>query len=126
MSAAARRYAEFAKAGTMVFRLDDVVSADFSRIEELHVLVVMRDGQRIEVRDIDAIDLAYLIKPSAVEGRRLAYARHAWAFHNLVAHPLMQVLAFFKFYKLAMRIHDGTAPKPKGARVPRAALKEKS
>ena len=115
------KYSDFAKAGTMVFRLDDVTSADFGRIEELLVVVVLRDGQRIEVRDIDAIDLAYLIKPSAVEGRRLAYARHAWAFHNLVAHPLMQVLAFFKAYKWAMQIHDSTVPKARGARTTRPA-----
>lgn len=115
---------DFAKAGTIVFRLDDVTSVDFSRIEELLIMVVLRDGQRIEVRDIDAIDLAYLVKPSVLEGRRLAYARHAWAFHNLVAHPLMQVLAFFKAYKWAMRVHDGTVPRARGARVVSEATPE--
>jgi hypothetical protein len=111
---------DFAKAGTTVFRLDDVTSADFSRIEDLVAIVVMRDGQRIEVRDIDAIDLAYLIKPSALEGKRLAFARHAWAIHNLFAHPLMQVLAFFKAYKRAMWVHDITVPRARGAKPPRA------
>ena len=42
----------------MVFALDCVVSADFSRIEHLEVQVVLRDGQRVTATHIDALELA--------------------------------------------------------------------
>jgi hypothetical protein len=107
---------EFGKVAGRVFRLEDVTSADFSRIEDLQASVTLRDGQTIEARDIDALELAYAIKPSVVEGKRLAYARHAWVFHNLVGHPLMQLLALFGAYRLAFRVHDATAPRARGAK----------
>jgi len=109
----------FAKAGTQVFRLDDITSADFSNIEQLAAVVRLRNGETFEAQGPDAIELAYAIKPSVLEGRRMAHARHAWAFHNLVAHPVMQILAFFKAYHRALWIHDSTVPKPLGAKPPR-------
>ena len=107
---------EFGKAAGRVFRLDDISTADFSRIEQLEATVTMRDGYVFDVRDIDALELAYAIKPSVVEGRRLRYARFAWMVHNLVGHPLMQVLALFKLYRWAFFIHDATAPRARGKR----------
>ncbi|MEX3984006.1 hypothetical protein AB4Y45_34015 [Paraburkholderia sp. EG287A] len=99
-----------------MFRLDDIAEADFTRIEQLEATVTMRNGHVFEVRDIDALELAYAIKPTVVEGRRLRYARFAWMVHNLIGHPLMQVLALFKLYRFAFWVHDATAPRAKGAR----------
>jgi hypothetical protein len=39
---------------------------------------------------------------------------HMWAIHNLFAHPLMQILAWFRLYKQAIWIHNITVPKPRG------------
>lgn len=107
---------DFGKAAGLVFRLDDISTADFSRIEHLEATVTMRNGHVFMARDIDALELAFAIKPTAVEGRRLRYARYAWMVHNLVGHPLMQVLALFKLYRCAFYIHDATAPRARGSR----------
>ena len=108
---------DFGKAAGRVFRLEDITSADFSRIEELVASVTLRNGQVFECRDIDALELAYAIKPTAVEGKRLRYARHAWVVHNLFGHPLMQLLAFFKLYRAAFKMHDATAPRAIGSKL---------
>jgi hypothetical protein len=111
-------HSQFGKAAGRVFRLDDIAEADFTRIEQLEATVTLRNGHIFEVRDIDALELAYAIKPSVVEGRRLRYARYAWLVHNLVGHPLMQLLALFKLYRYAFWVHDATAPRARGTRRP--------
>lgn len=60
-----------------------------------------------------AIELLWLIKPSALEGKRFHWRKHAWSIHNLFAHPIMQLLAYCRLYKWAIWIHDKTAPQPK-------------
>ncbi len=109
----------FAKAGTQVFPVSQVVLADFSRIEELKVRVELSNGRELMLSDIDAIEFALATKPSVLESRRLRWPRFAWAVHNLVGHPLMQLLAFVKAYRLAFLVHDGTVPRPVGRREPR-------
>ncbi len=104
----------FAKAGTLVFALDCVVSADFSRIEHLEAQVVLRDGQRVTATHIDALELALRIKPSVLENRRLRWPKHMWLVHNVLGHPLMHVLALLRCYKAAFWVHDATVPKPSG------------
>jgi hypothetical protein len=111
------RPCDFGKAAGRVFRLDDVTSADFSRIEELYATVTLRNGQTFECHDIDALELAFAIKPSAVEGKRLRYAKNAWLVHNLVGHPVMQLLAIFKRYRWAFWVHDATAPRALGSKA---------
>lgn len=114
------RPCDFGKASGRVFRLDDITSADFTRIEQLEASVTLRNGEVIHARDIDALELAYAIKPSVVEGKRLRYARHSWVVHNLFGHPLMQMLAFFGAYRKAFQVHDATAPRAIGAKPPKS------
>lgn len=33
-----------------------------------------------------------------------------WAVHNLIGHPLMEVLTWFGAKQLAKKVHDGTLP----------------
>ncbi len=106
----------FAKAGTLVFSLDRVVSADFSDIEQLRVRVLLTDASVVEATDIDAIELALLLKPSVLESRRLRWPKFAWFVHNMVGHPLMQLLALFGAYCWAFWVHDATVPRPLGAK----------
>ncbi|OPZ34125.1 MAG: hypothetical protein BWY99_02652 [Synergistetes bacterium ADurb.BinA166] len=84
---------------------------DLDRLEEG---VVVYDGR--EIRGQAAIDLVMRRCPEALEGRRLRWARNAWAFHNLVAHPLLQLLHWAGLTKLGLRIHDATVPRPSGLR----------
>lgn len=106
----------FAKAAGQVFALADVSRLDFSRIEELVVDVHLRDGSCLRATEIDALELAMLTKPSVLEGKRLRWAKRAWLVHNLVGHPLMQLLALFGCYRKAFAVHEATVPRPTGRR----------
>lgn len=106
----------FAKAGTQVFALSTIARIDFSRVEDLQADVHLNDGTVLTTQGIDTIELAMLTKPSVLESRRLRWPRHAWAVHNLIGHPVMQLLAFCKAYKKAFWVHDMTVPRPTGAK----------
>lgn len=105
--------AEYGKANGRVFKLADVVLVDFSKLPELEALITLSTGQQLTAYDIDALELAYALKPSVVEGRRLRHARFSWLVHNVIGHPLMQLLALVKCYKAAFWVHDVTVPKTK-------------
>jgi hypothetical protein len=106
---------EFVKAGDTIIRIDDIQSIDMARIEQ-GILNVTHKGGISEARDFDAFEIVMLLQPAAIEGRRLRWAKNAWAFHNLVAHPLMQVMVWLGFKKRAIWLHDVTVPKPIGLR----------
>lgn len=98
-----------------LIHLDFIRSIDFSKIEELKLIIHLKDGTtQITNNGLQTIDILMALKPSALESKRLQWPRFAWAIHNLIGHPLMQVLAFFKQYDLAMRVHDITIPRPLG------------
>lgn len=106
---------DFVKAGDIIIRLADIESIDMAQIEQ-GVLNVSHKGQVSVARDFDAFEILMLLHPAAIEGRRLRWAKNAWAFHNLVAHPLMQIMVWMGFKKQAIRLHDVTVPKPTGLR----------
>jgi len=55
--------------------------------------------------------------PEVIEGSPLyRWKRNAWAIHNLVGHPLLQVLSWAGRTKLGIRIHDLTVPGPVASR----------
>ena len=101
------------KAGDIGFSKDIIQYFDTRDLDRLLIHVYLKDGTLILVNGIDAIDFIMAICPKMIEGRRLKWAKHAWAVHNLFGHPIMQILAFFRCYKAAMWIHDVTVPKPK-------------
>jgi hypothetical protein len=86
---------------------------DISKIEQGEV-TVFSAGAEYVARGFDAIEVVMALKPSALEGRRLKWKRGAWAFHNVVGHPAMQLLAWMRLYKAAMWLHDVTTPTPRG------------
>lgn len=116
LTRASQHQTGYAKAGTEVFSLASIVTSDFSRIHELVAVVTLSNGNVVTATDIDALELAMLIKPSVLESRRLRWPRWAWLVHNLIGHPVMQILALFKLYKWAFWVHDATVPRPLGAR----------
>lgn len=100
----------FVKAGAHLVAVDAVTSVDCSRIEALEVTVHYRDGVDVAVGP-DAIDVVMALRPSALEGKRLRFARHAWAVHNLVGHPLLQILVWLGARRLGMAVHEATVPR---------------
>lgn len=109
---------QFLKTDTAVVALDDISSIDCTRIEELIVIVVTKQGLSFEATNLNALELLMQTRPSALEGKRLKAAKFAWAIHNLFAHPIMQILAFFKLYRWAFWVHDVTVPKVLKVKAP--------
>ena len=106
---------QFLKTGSVLIPTEQVLRADYSDIEQLRLRVFTSEGE-FEIEGIDALESAMLLNPACLEGKRLRWSRYVWAFHNLVGHPLMQILAFAKLYRWAFWVHDKTVPRPKGAR----------
>lgn len=104
------------KAGTMLLPFEDVARVDISGLERGLVGVHMKDKSSHKARGFDAIEAVMVLKPSAVEGLRLRWRPHAWAFHNLCAHPLVQIMAWCGWKRAAVRFHDWTTPAPRGFR----------
>ncbi|HTM68900.1 MAG TPA: hypothetical protein VL426_06410 [Candidatus Binatia bacterium] len=102
----------FILAGDALLDPARVRGVDLSELDALRVTLRHDDGVAV-AEGIQAIEALMLLKPSALEGRRLRWAKNAWAVHNLIGHPLMQLLAFLRLHRLAMRVHDGTVPRPK-------------
>jgi len=103
----------FVKNGTHLVAVDRVDWADYSRIEEL-VLIVGFEDQVIQIEGIDALESAMALRPSALEGKKLRWAKNKWLVHNVVGHPLMQLFALFGWYNEAFWVHDRTVPMPEG------------
>ncbi len=106
----------FIKIGDIAFPIDEIQYIDIERIENLEVLVALKCGKYITAHNIEAIELVMKVMPSLLEGRRLRWFKHVWAFHNLFGHPIMQILATFGLYKAAFWVHDKTVPRPIGKR----------
>ena len=103
----------FIRLGTEVVRFDEIQSFDLNCLEELRVVAHLRD-RLILLNGMDAVDAVMRVCPEAFEGKRLRFVRHAWALHNLVGHPVLQVLAWLGLTRLGLRIHDALVPLPKG------------
>lgn len=105
------------KNGTHLLPVDRVDSADYSRIEELVLVVTHSGGTTTTIEGIDAIEAAMLLNPACLEGRRLRWHKGAWHLHNVVGHPLTSILSMLGLYRWAFWVHDKTVPKPVGART---------
>lgn len=85
-----------------------------SEVEDLILRVrVGSDGWYV-LKGNAAIEALMLLKPSALEGRRLRWVRNAWVLHNLVGHPLMQILCWLGLYQWGIAVHERTIPSPTG------------
>jgi len=104
---------DFILTPTKLLNPKDIRSVDLSQLGEGFVHLETFGGERETLTGPQAIEAVMALRPSALEGHRLKWPRHTWALHNLVGHPLMQLLAFVKLYKAAMWVHDVTVPKPK-------------
>ena len=77
-----------------------------------YIRLYLRDGSSELVEGPAAFDIVMRLCPDALEGEQAKYKRHAWAIHNLLGHPLMQVFSWLGLTKLGLKIHDITVPNP--------------
>lgn len=92
---------------------DLIHSIDYSQLIEHGYVKVYRVGTSYDlVEGPEAFNLMMELCPAALEGHRAKYHRHAWAIHNLLGHPLMQVLSWLHLTQLGIKIHDATVPNP--------------
>ena len=87
--------------------------AKLLNVENAVVDIVTLNGDVFRATGTDAIEAVMLLKPSALEGRRLKWKKHAWAIHNLIGHPIMQIMAWMGLGRAAVRFHDWTTPTPR-------------
>lgn len=102
------------KAGDDLIPMENIERISIADIEHEIVRIETKTGMVYEARGFDAIEAVMALKPSALEGRRLRWHKHAWAFHNMIGHPVMQIMAWLGFKKAAIRFHDYTTPTPRG------------
>ena len=105
------------KNGTHLLPVDRVESADYSRIEELVLVISHSGGTETIIEGIDALEAAMLLNPGCLEGKRLRWSKGVWHVHNLIGHPLTSLLSMVGLYKWAFWVHDKTVPKPLGRRT---------
>lgn len=87
---------------------------DYKNLIDLgFIRLYYKDGSSETLDGPEAFQLLMDLCPSALEGKRAKYQRHAWAIHNLIGHPLMQVLSWLHLPELGVKIHDATVPNPK-------------
>lgn len=125
LTPAYRHVGGFVKVGAVALAIEHIASADFERIEELMVTVTLSNGRTYEATAIDALEIAMVLKPSVLESRRLRWPKWAWLVHNLVGHPLMQILALLRQYRAAFWLHDSTVPRPLGSKPQKIEQKQK-
>ena len=106
----------FVRVGEALIPDERIVSVDLSCLAEAQVSITLDNQIEYVVYGHDAIDFVMRTRPEALEGRRLSWARHAWAIHNLVAHPALQIFHWLGMTKLGLWVHDITVPRPRGAR----------
>lgn len=106
---------------TRFLKVDDrIVNADYIKYIDCQnlesncsITIIYSDGRIDVLNKQPAIDLIMQLAPSMVEGKRLKFIRNRWALHNLLAHPLLQVLAWLGAPRLGFFIHDSTVPRPR-------------
>jgi len=81
---------------------------DFAEHNTIHVFISPSDHE--EVRGAEALNIIMTLCPAVLEGKRAKHARHSWAIHNLIGHPLMQIFTWLHLTKLGIWIHDATVP----------------
>lgn len=104
------------KCDSAVVPVDSIDYIDTTDIEDLVVLVVTCSGNSHVATNLNAIDIVMLTYPSALEGKRLRWPKFVWCVHNLLGHPIMQILALMGFVRRGIAVHEATVPRPTGRR----------
>lgn len=107
----------FIKANDLIIPIDSIEEVSIPDIENGMIDIHYGGGKVARAYGFDAIEAVMSLKPGALEGRRLRWKSGVWAFHNLFAHPALQILAWLGFKKAAVALHDSTTPIPRSFRV---------
>lgn len=92
---------------------NEITSVDYSNLVDEGFILVYRNGLPADkVEGPQAFNVVMTLCPDALEGEGDKYQRHAWAVHNLIGHPLMQICAWLHLTPLGLKIHDLTVPNP--------------
>lgn len=100
-----------------LFRLSDLMTVQYDRLLTDGLIDVTfidwQTGGRLSdtISGYGGEELIQMLRPTALEGKRYEWRKHAWAIHNIIGHPVMQLLAWMRLYKAAMWVHDVTAPR---------------
>lgn len=104
---------QFIKVNDLLVNIATIDVIDCSLLESQLVVKVYINGEAHVVANQAAVDLVIQINPSILEGLNLKFIRHRWALHNLIGHPLLQILSWAGKVKLGFWIHDNTVPRPR-------------
>lgn len=101
------------KAENHLIPVDQITLVDIRLVEQGEVRIKTDSQEWYSAYGFDSIEAVMRLKPSALEGKRMRWQRNAWAFHNFVGHPIVQILAWLGLKKQAVRFHDWTTPRPR-------------
>lgn len=102
----------YLKIHNFLYSPEHIEKIDCRDIEKMIVYVYIVTGNIITVEGLDAINIVMDANPAMIEGKRFKFKKGMWIIHNMIAHPVMQILALLRCYKIAMWVHDVTIPKP--------------
>lgn len=101
----------FIRSRDRIIRVDTIRWID-TRDLEAGMIVVHHDDQQTEITGSLAIEAILVVRPSALEGKRMKWVKRAWMKHNLIGHPLLMLCALLGRVDLGLRIHEATVPRP--------------
>ena len=104
---------EFIDTGRHLLPVDSIHAVDLRSLAEtgtISLVVVNVGGSAVHVlRGAYAITALQRLHPAALEGRARRGLR-AWTLHNLLGHPLMELLARVGLPRWGLWVHDHTVP----------------
>lgn len=111
---------KFLKMDKGLVEIDNIGSIDLEKLESDYLItIVTKQGITFIATELNAIECIMQIRPASLEGKRLKWAKRVWYVHNLVGHPLMQILVMLGLRKWGFYVHDVTVPKPLGFKAPK-------
>lgn len=103
---------------TRLININSITTIDIKNINKLELNIFTNVNERpFQATGIRAIDILMQLKPNALEGvKELKWKPGVWKVHNMLGHPLMQILCGLGFNKAGIWVHDNTVPKPEGVK----------
>jgi hypothetical protein len=102
---------KFIRSRDRIINVADIRWIDLRDLEA-GLIVVHHGDQETEITGSLAVEAVMLLKPSALEGRRLKWVKRAWLKHNLIGHPMLMIFALLGRVDLGLKIHEATVPRP--------------
>lgn len=104
----------------------DIHAVDLSTLEKQRYITIYHRAGEDRIEGVQMIEALMQLKPSALEGRRMQWARQAWLLHNTFGHCYLAALSLTglflrplmpdtarKMIQHGIYVHDATCPKPK-------------